>query len=94
VQPANQVMLWEDFRLHDVAATAVWDRGNAGGNNGRGAGFPANYADWGGGNQAPYNTHSDGRNHLFCDGHVKWLNDAAAFNDRQALADGPYGNEY
>ncbi|MFQ6133020.1 MAG: DUF1559 domain-containing protein [Armatimonadota bacterium] len=89
-EPAGKVLIWEMGRTTRTMQTKDF---NDGPND-----FPHNWNDWpgiyprnGDWTSGPIRgAHMDGRNHGFCDGHVKYLKDRYAYENRRALADGPY----
>ncbi|MGD8238116.1 MAG: DUF1559 domain-containing protein [Armatimonadota bacterium] len=87
-EPAGKVLIWEmGRRTHSAQARDYNDGPNTIWSSGFGGEFPHNWGDWPARHRG---AHGDGRNHVFADGHAKWLADKWCRPRRSLLADGPY----
>ncbi|MFQ6132547.1 MAG: type II secretion system protein [Armatimonadota bacterium] len=80
-EPGNMIVFWEQGRAVRVAqSTWWWQRGGTCRNAGQSfpCHWPHNWHDW----PVPdfeNGPHFDGRNHVYFDGHAKWIKDSVAY---------------
>ena len=85
---SEKIIIWEMGRRTHCSQACDYNDGPdtmwVGGFQGQ---FPHNWGDW---PESQRGAHGEGRNHVFGDGHAKWLADKWARPLRSLLADGPY----